>query len=357
MQRHGANVYDARGKAGAWLDFSSSVAELPLGPGLERKFREAFDSLTRYPQPYAVGLAQEAERRLGLPEGSVMVSHGASEALAWVAQSLHGRKVLVETPCFGEYENLLDRFGAKHREIGADEPWSPEWPRLKALVAKSQAFWTANPSNPAGLELTESEFEERLEFCRSKQVLLLLDESLIGQSLKPQGTLFLKRCVAKPGALVVRSLSKGLGLPGLRLGLLAGHPSEIAKLGVLQDPWSVDALSQALGPYLLSEELASSAKRALLLRRRKADLVSRLKGLPPHTLLPRESDTGFFLCRLLGKLDDSRRLFNLLRERACLVRSCASYGGWGTGYIRLNPREAKENALLGAALQEIYEAI
>jgi len=357
MQRHGANIYHPNGAKLGLLDFSNSVVSVPAPESWKAQFGKALAAFQEYPQPYAIGLASYIEKAMHLSPGTVMLSNGSSEALSWIAQSLRKQRVIVETPCFGEYAVLLSRFGAKYREIGADEPWSPDWPRLSAAMERAQAFWTANPSNPAGLEMTDEEFQERLEFCRSKGILLILDEALHAQSLNSKGDRFFRRCVEKPGALVVRSLSKGLGLPGLRLGFVAGHPLEIAKLGALQDPWSVGSMAQAMGRWIFDQERRLFEKRSTILQAWKLDLLKRLHKIPPHSLLVRESDTGFFLCRLLGKLDDSRKLSARLLSKGILVRSCASYGGWGTGYIRLNPRSPKDNARLAHALTSIYETL
>jgi threonine-phosphate decarboxylase len=357
VQSHGANVYHPDGRNSGCLDFSSTVVGVPPPAGWQRRLAGGLNALRHYPQPYATGLASHIERRLGLAEGSVMASNGSSEALSWIAQSLRGRHVIVEAPCFGEYAVWLKRFGAAYREIGADEPWSPDWPRLKASLKGAHAFWTANPSNPSGLELSLEEFKERLDFCRKQGILLVLDEALHAQSLNGKGDKLLKLCCRQPGALVVRSLSKGLGLPGLRLGYLAGHPTEVAKLGRFEDPWNLSSLAQALGPWIFDQERKLAKSRLKTLLSWKADLLGRLGALPAHSLMIRQSDTGFFLCRLLGKLDDSRRLASLLLARGILIRSCASYGGWGSGNIRLNPLAPAQNASLGKALKKIYEAL
>jgi threonine-phosphate decarboxylase len=315
------------------------------------------EEIRHYPQPYATGLAVSLEKALKLPQGSVMVSNGSSEALSWIAQSLKDKHVIVEAPCFGEYAAWLSRAGARFREIGADEPWSPDWTRLVASLKGAQAFWTANPTNPSGLEMTLPEFKERLEFCRAQGILLVLDEALQAQSLNPKGDQFLRLALKKPGALVVRSLSKGLGLPGLRLGYVAGHPAEIAKLGRLQDPWSVSSLAQAAGKWIFTEERRLAGARLDTLIAWKADLLRGLGTLPKGHLFVRQSDTGFFLCRLLGRFDNSRKLESLLRQKGQLIRSCASYGGWGSGHIRLNPREPKDNAKLVKAMKAVYASL
>ena len=85
--------------------------------------------------------------------------------------------------------------------------------------------------------MSRDELRQRIEFCHQNQVLLVLDEAIRAQALKDPGELGLRAALKRPGMLVVRSLSKGLGLPGLRLGYVAGHPLEIAKLGRFVDPW------------------------------------------------------------------------------------------------------------------------
>jgi threonine-phosphate decarboxylase len=357
LQSHGADIYRRDGSRAKLIDFSSTVVEVPPPMGWQARLGRELKGLRHYPQPYATGLAAHIEKALRLAPGSVMACNGSSEALGWIAQSLRGKRVVLEAPCFGDYAVWLGRYGARVREIGADEPWSPEWPRLAEAVEAAQSFWTANPANPSGLEMTLAEFKERLDFCRDRGILLVLDEALLAQSLKFKGEQLLRLCLSRPGALVVRSLSKGLGLPGLRLGYVAGHPAEIAKLGRFQDPWTVSSLAQSAGPWIFDQERRHGATRLDTLIAWKADLLGRLGKIPAHSLLIRQSDTGFFLCRLLGRMDDSRRLASRLAAQGILLRSCASYGGWGTGYVRLNPRSPLENARLERALKKIYEAL
>ena len=116
-------------------------------------------------------------------------------------------------------------------------------------------------------------------------------------------------------------------------------------------------LAQAAGAWLFDQERKQAASRRATLSAWKKDLLQRLASLPPSCLRPRESDTGFFLARLLSRFDESRKLAAAMAKRGILLRSCASYGGWGSGYIRLNPRAPKDNAALLAALRKLYAGI
>lgn len=354
IQRHGADAYHPDGRHSGALDFSSTVVEVPPPSQWLTRFKKHLGALRAYPQPYARGLALHLEKRFGLPAGSVMVGNGSSEVLSWIAQSLRGKRVVLENPCFGEYAHWLARHEALTHEIGADEPWSPDWPRLRVAALAAHSLWLADPANPSGLQMSDNELRERVSFCRSKKILLVLDEALRAQALKDTGELSLRLAVKKPGVLLVRSLSKGLGLPGLRLGYVVGNPKEIAKLEKFVDPWNVNSLAQAAGPWLFDQERLLAARRRKVLGRWKKDLLARLVTLPAGRLKARESDTGFFLLRLLGAVDNSRKLAAAMAKRGILLRSCASYGGWGTGNVRVNPRAPKDNAKLVSALKRFY---
>ncbi len=353
-QTHGADIYGPLGKPEGLLDFSNTVVEIPPPQTWHREFTRSAGSLRHYPQPYAQGLSIYIENELGLSAGSVQACNGSSEGLAWVAASLAGQRVLIEAPCFGEYAPWLKRHGAFVREVGAEEPARPDWDRLSKAARGAASLWVANPSNPSGRVHSRAEFRERLDWCRRHRVLLVWDEALAAQRLDGANDEALNAAVAAPGLLVLRSLSKGLGLPGLRLGYLAGHPLEMARLGHWVERWSVNSLAQSMGAWLFREERRLAKSRTRQLAACKADLLKRLAPLSAW-LQVRPSDTGFFLVRIMGKHFRSSTLAARVRREHVLVRACASYGGWGSGYLRLNPRLPKDNAKLVTVLTKIFK--
>jgi threonine-phosphate decarboxylase len=146
---------------------------------------------------------------------------------------------------------------------------------------------------------------------------------------------------------VVRSLSKGLGLPGLRLGYVVAHPKEIGRLLPFTRPWSVSSLAQAVGAWALAQERRLAASRRRGLAQRKQDLLRRLQSAG---LTAESSDTGYLLLALPKKGPDAAALARRLESKGILVRPCHTYGPWGRWVIRLNPRLPRENAVLVKAL-------
>jgi histidinol-phosphate/aromatic aminotransferase/cobyric acid decarboxylase-like protein len=301
-------------------------------------------------------LAAAIERSEGLPEGSVLVGNGSLECLDWMARAARGERVVLEGPFFGEYLPLLQAAGA--RPVGISASSQPARASLLSTL-EQPAFrrawaWVADPANPSGLSLSPAELGGLLSAARRQKVRLVLDQALLAQRLDDSGLDLAPLAASRPGLFLSRSLSKGLGLPGLRLGYLVAHPSEIGKLLPYTQPWSVNSAAQALGAWALKEERRGLAQRRRRLAAAKGDLLRRLLPLRPLGVHAHASDSGFFLLSLPATGPDAREAEQRLEAQGLLVRPCHTYGKWGRRVLRLNPRSPRENQRLSSALRRLY---
>lgn len=350
---HGADVYADDGRLRRLIDFSSTVASLEPPDGWEARASALLPRLGLYPQPHSPGLAAAIERRLNLPKGSVLVGSGSSECLEWMAQAARGRRVWLESPCFGEYLPLLRRAAAIPQPLPLRR--GPGRPAL-APLAKGLGpgwLWLADPANPSGLSLAWDDLAALISQGRRRGLGVVVDEALAAQQLSPRPDLS-GLAAARPGLVLLRSLGKGLGLPGLRLGYLVAHPKVVRSLRPWTRPWSVNSLAQALGPWMLEAELLAMPSLRRALAGRRADLLARLSPLAPQGLALLPSDSGAFLVALPPGRSAARTAERLEKE-GLLVRSCHTYGSWGRRHLRLNPQRPKENRLLAAALARILK--
>lgn len=353
---HGADIHAADGRPRRLLDFSSTVISQAAPSPWRAEARAALERLQAYPQLRSAGLAARIEAAQGLPEGSVLVGAGSLECLDWLARAARDEAVLLEGPFFGEYLPLLQSAGARPTGISAAQ--QPSRAGLAALLRRPEYrrawVWTADPANPTGLSLAPEELALLLQVTQRQKQRLVIDEALAAQRLDgPRPDLGLLAATRR-GLFVVRSLSKGLGLPGLRLGYVVAHPQEIAALLPHTRPWSVNALAQSMGAWVLKAERQGMARRRAQLAREKADLLKRLAGLQGLGLRALGSDTGFFLLRLPATGPDAQAAEAALEAKGLLVRPCHSFGKWGRRVLRLNPRRPAENARLVRALKGLY---
>jgi len=341
---HGGDIYNSQGlPRQGLLDFSTTVCNSL--PGFEARARQALARLQAYPQPYSRALSADLAQAYGLKHDSVLATHGSSQALRLASLALPG-PVLLEDPCFPGYGRVLS--GHKVLRLAGPKPGQrPALAELIQAVPRQGSLWLANPSSPAGLVLSLSGLKALWQACVAKGSVLVLDESLEAQALKPLASL-LRQASSKPGLLVIRSLTKGLGIPGLRLGLATGHPQLLLRLAMHQDPWDVDSLAQALGPWLA---LQSLKPRHQARQKAKASLLAQLEPLQAMGFKVLPSHTAYLLLALPKGLA-AQALAQRLSHQGILVRPCESFGAWGAGFLRLNPGTASANQALAQALTE-----
>jgi histidinol-phosphate/aromatic aminotransferase/cobyric acid decarboxylase-like protein len=144
--------------------------------------------------------------------------------------------------------------------------------------------------------------------------------------------------------IVVRSLTKSLSLPGLRVGYAVAAPELAARLRAMRPPWSVNALALAAlaAAARRPEALAQAAARASAERE---DLTRRLGPIPGVRTWP--SSANFCLI----EVPDGPRVTEALRATGIAVRPAASFPGLDGCHLRITAREPAANARLVEALR------
>ncbi|MCK9910271.1 hypothetical protein MXD81_14090, partial [Microbacteriaceae bacterium K1510] len=94
------------------LDFSANIN--PLGPPREimQSLREELESIRSYPDPAHRRFRQALSAKLGVSLEWLLVGNGAAECMALAIQSIEPRLVGVIYPCFSEYVQFAEQYGA-----------------------------------------------------------------------------------------------------------------------------------------------------------------------------------------------------------------------------------------------------
>jgi histidinol-phosphate aminotransferase len=309
--RHGGGPTVAAGGAGT-IDLSASLN--PLGPSPAALAAARACELGRYPEVDAGSLVEAATRRHRLPPGCVVPVPGASWGLWLCAVSLlrPGDVCLAVGPCFGEYERQAAMCGARYREVRPSplHAWPAEGLET-ALRRGASLCLIGNPSNPAGAAVPQDRLRR---LCAAHPgTCFVIDEAFA--AFAPEGTSLLDQGPPPANAIVVRSLTKELGLPGLRMGYLVATPGPAAVLAGLMPPWPLGAPALAAAVAGLADRGHVAAGAALGRR-----LVARLAGaLEAVGATPCPSAANYLLARAPGVAE-------ALRARGVLVRDCASFG-------------------------------
>ena len=278
----------------------------------------AFDvaSLRRYPNPIADEFRRIAADLHGLSLDNVIPTNGGDELLRLMLTTFvaEGEVVATTKPTYSLYPVLAAIQGAKLSEIDLDEQWRLPSDLIQQLhEIKAKTFILVNPHAPTGSLVSSATIAEIAE---NFDGVLVVDEAYIDfvdPDLEHNCVPLLQRF---DNLLILRTMSKGYSLAGLRFGYgLAAKKLAAPMLFKTRDSYNTDAISQRLAAAALaSQSYAKSTWNKVRESREKmfAELTS--MGL---TCLA--SQSNFLLCTIPESIG-APRAYAALKEKGVLVR-------------------------------------
>jgi histidinol-phosphate/aromatic aminotransferase/cobyric acid decarboxylase-like protein len=307
---------------------------------LREALHEALDADgARYPDERDAGAAVAAlhDRE---PE-EVVPTNGAAEALWLLPAALRPRFAVCVHPAFTEAEAALRAHGVTVARVlrDPDEAFALD---PAAVPESADLVIAGNPASPSGT----LDPAAALRALRRPGRVVVVDEAFMDLVPGEPATLAGERL---DDVIVVRSLTKSMGIPGLRAGYALAAPALAERLRAVRPPWSVNALALAALTAVAGrpEALAAAAARA---DAERGDLAARLAEVPGLRTWP--SAANFCLVEVA----DGPRVAGALRDRGIAVRPAASFPGLGPNYLRIAARSPGENERLVAALADVLAA-
>ena len=326
---------------------------------MKDELRSSFDTLlTEYPSGMFVN-SLLAGKYFGIRQDYVVVGNGAAELIKSLMERLLAGsstgKVGVIYPTFEEYPHRL-----KQEDIIAFQPDNRD---LKYTEDDLIAFYTGkgissllliNPDNPSGNFISMAGLLKLLAWSKTQQIQLIVDESFVDFSDDfEHNTLLRNETLAdNPQLVVMKSISKSYGVPGLRLGILAS--SDVALIKWIKKDisiWNINSFAefymQIFGKYE-SDYLA--ACRKFIAERRRFEVL--LREIPYMRVLPTQAN--YFCIELTDKYSSAELTKLLLERYNIMVKDCDSKNGLkGRNFIRISVRSQQDNDQLIAALKEL----
>jgi histidinol-phosphate aminotransferase len=306
------------------------------------------EALRRYPPPTAADFRDIAAQTHNVQSAQVIATHGGDELLrlaitVFTEPGQSTRGLGLTRPSYSLYNVLAQihdcAITTVPREddsaLPADvaEQWNEAGCNLAMLV---------NPHAPSGRLESETTLRNLAQTFRG---VLLIDEAYVDFA-KADALNLIRGHQALDNVLILRSLSKGYSLAGLRFGYGLGHPDLIASLDKARDSYNLDALAQAGAIAALEHrETARQSWHAVIEQRQWLSEQLQKLGfcVPP-------SETNFILAAPPADGPNAQALHEALKEQGIFVRYFNQPGL--DDKLRITVGRPAENQALIAALEK-----
>ncbi|MEO0964507.1 MAG: histidinol-phosphate transaminase [Planctomycetota bacterium] len=306
------------------IKLNTNESPYPPSPrAIEAMRAVAADQLRRYPSPSAADFRQAAADLHDLAADQVIATNGGDELLRLImtaycepasAPEPTGRGGIgVTDPTYSLYPVLARTHGCSITVAPRGDDF--------ALADDAADTWNAagcavgfivNPHAPSG---RMSDVGRLRRLARRFNGVLVVDEAYV--DFAPHDALGLVRGDdAEPNVLVLRSMSKGYGLAGLRLGYGLASAELITVLQKVRDSYNVDAIAQAVGTAALNDVAYARTvwQKVVAERERVARALRDLGFAVP------DSASNFVLARCPEDAPTAGDLYRSLKQRGLLVR-------------------------------------
>jgi histidinol-phosphate aminotransferase len=297
--------------------------ENPLGPSPKaaEAYGRAAAELHRYPDGGATALRTAIGAHHGLDPARIVCGTGSDEIFALLTQCYAGEgdEVLYSRHGFLAYPIVA-------RSVGAVPVPAPEMnltadvdALLAAVTPRTRMVFLANPNNPTGSYLPQSEVQRLIDGL-PESILLVLDAAYAEYVDLPDYVAGHEWVHDRPNVVVTHTFSKIYALGSARLGWAYCPPAVADVLNRVRQPFNVNAPAMEAGIAALADAQHFQTSKAHNDRWRPwlAERLSAL-GFKVHP-----SAGNFLLVSFLPHDAEQVRLF--VKSRGVLVRQMGSYG-------------------------------
>lgn len=295
-----------------------------------------------------------AGKYFGIRQDYVVVGNGAAELIKIVMECHSNGRTGVIYPTFDEYPNRLEK-GQVVPFISDKEDFSYTADDLMEFFDDKELslLLLINPDNPSGHFMPKADVLRLAGWCQEKGIRLLLDESFVDFTDQFEKNTLLHNEIldAYPSLMVMKSISKSYGVPGLRLGVFATSDSDmIARMKKEVSIWNINSFAefylQIYGKYEKDYRIACQKFVA-----EREQFYRELCTVPYLKVIP--SQANYFLCRVESRFT-STELTQRLIENDILISNCGLKSNMqGQQLIRLAIRSREDNARLVSVLRSL----
>lgn len=327
---HGDDIHNY---ANVRINFSSNIYAGFSHQGLFEHLKKSMHLITSYPEPSPLSLEKSLAEFHGVSSNEIMVTNGATEAIYLIARAFHDYHPVIPQPTFSEYADACREATTVPDDLSSGRP--------------SLLTWLCNPNNPTGHVIPKQRLLH--DIASHPADIFVIDSSYAAYT--DQDTPSALDIVSHDNAIMICSMTKDYGVPGLRLGYIIANSRLLERVNSQRMPWSVNTLAIEAGKYLIAHCVEFQFPLATLLaeRQRMEEEIHEIGILTSH------SDSHMLLCQLPN--GSARELKDYLaNHHGILIRDASNFPTLTQQHFRIAVQTPDDNNQLISALKN-YKSV
>jgi len=324
--------------------------ENPLGPSdaVKAAIANSVADISRYPDSNGYHLKQALAETFELPVAQITLGNGSNDVLDLLGRAFlqPGDEVVYSEYGFLVYALVTQAMSA-NAVVTPAKNWGHDLDAMAAAItARTRLVFIANPNNPTGTWLTETELRRFMAQVPSN-VIVVLDEAYteyVRQEDFPDGPALAKEF---SNLVVTRTFSKAYGLAALRVGFAVADEHITDLLNRVRQPFNVNTVALNAAEAAL-RDTAALEEAVALNTSGMAQLEAGLKALGLSWI----PSAGNFITVDLER--DAMPVYQALLHEGVIVRPVANYGM--PNHLRISIGLESENQQCLTALAKVLAA-
>lgn len=335
------------------IDFCYLVNPFFPPQRLMDEIKASFETLlTQYPSGMRVN-SLLAAKDFGIHQENVVLGNGAAELIKSVMSTFDG-KLGVIRPTFEEYPNRYAGEQVVFTADNADFAYNAE-DVIKFFDDKDiGALILINPDNPTGNFIEKNGLLKLKDWAAKKNIKLIVDESFLDFAEGEGNSLLVQSFLAEnKHVIIVKSISKSYGVPGLRLGILACGDTDLIDF-IKRDVgiWNINSFAEF---YMqIAEKYKKDYAEALVLfKAERKHFKACLDAIPNLRVI--DSQANYFMIELENGVTAKELTDTLLSRYNLFIKDLTEKIKGQKQYIRVAIRNKADNDKLIAALAQVLQ--
>ncbi len=287
----------------------------------------------------------------GFTQENICVGNGASEFIRIINRHLI-KKITIPVPSFNEYEDLEQSKIKYFRLLEKDDYILDEKDFIRSVKDSGSNYaLIINPNNPTSTITKKSSIINILDNLKDLDG-IIVDESFIDFTGDREHHTIQHLVTEYPNLILLRSLSKEFGVPGLRLGYIVTCNENVKNTIRHHTPiWNINSIAETFIEAFPRYQNEYNKSIEQILEDRNL-FVEQLKDIEMLDVI--DGKANFLFCRIKNKNINSTQLRNrLFCDYDILIKDCSNKTSLDDRFVRISIRTPEQNEELVNACREI----